>query len=376
VGLAAVLVVAERLLLGLAGWLLAGPMQAASPALLSSLVDRPGTLAGAVVGPWQRDDGLWYQLIAQAGYGAHPADAAFFPLYPDAIRTVGVLLGGAYGLAGLLVSTAALFVALVLLHRLVAADFEGRVARRTVIGIACAPFAFFLLAPFTEALFLMLSVATVLAARRRRFLVAGVCAGLATACRLQGLALMVPLLVEAVMDMRERRRGGLARGPTPIHAAVLLPLLSFGLLLLYLGRQTSLEGGFFAVESRYWSVHPAAPWTVLSHSLGAIAGGRHPEEVANLAVGLAVLALLPLMWRRLPLSYTLYTAALAVPLWFHENGYSPMMSAGRFSAVIFPVFVVAAVVITNQRAWRAMVAVMLSVMVAFFVNFTRYHFVG
>ncbi|MFN2569818.1 MAG: hypothetical protein ABR564_09500, partial [Candidatus Dormibacteria bacterium] len=82
VGLAAVLVVAERLVLGVAGWLLAGPMQAASPALLSSLVDRPGTLAAAVVGPWQRDDGLWYQLIAQAGYGAHPADAAFFPLYP------------------------------------------------------------------------------------------------------------------------------------------------------------------------------------------------------------------------------------------------------------------------------------------------------
>jgi len=379
VRLAAIMVVGERLVLGLLGRLAAGPLQAASPAALTALVDPPGTLAGALVGPWQRDDGLWYQLIASSGYGSHPAAAAFFPLYPGAVHVVGVVLGGAYGLAALLVSSAAFFGALILLHRLVAADFDEAVARRAVVYTALAPFAFFLLAPFSESLFLALSVAAVLAARRRHFVIAGVCAALATACRLQGLALLVPLAVEAVMDVRRRRSNDGERGRHgfhPGHLGVLMPLGALALVLLYLGAQTSLAGGFFAVETRYWSVHLAAPWTVAAHSLQAIAGGGHPEEVANLAVGILLLALLPVMWRRLPRSYTLYAAALAVPLWFHENGYSPMMSAGRFSSVIFPVFVLLAVASPGRRRQRAAMTLLAALLVAFFLNFTRYHFVG
>src|SRR5205823_1764407 len=113
-----------------------------------------------------------YHHLALDGY--HTAsDAAFFPLYPTLIRGGAALLGGAYLLSGLLISTVAYVVALVLLHRLVRTDVDDAAAGRTLLYIALAPTAFFFLASYTEALFLALSVATFLALRRRAWLAAG-----------------------------------------------------------------------------------------------------------------------------------------------------------------------------------------------------------
>jgi hypothetical protein len=56
---------------------------------------------------------------------------------------------------------------------LIARDFEPVVARRTVLLISIFPSAFFLFAPFTEALFLALAVWCIAMARERRWLLAG-----------------------------------------------------------------------------------------------------------------------------------------------------------------------------------------------------------
>jgi hypothetical protein len=363
------LVAVERLVLGGAGCLNATAPPAGSGTLhLNRLIDLPGSVAGAVVGPWQRDDGLWYQWIATGGYGAHPAQVAFFPLYPGIVHVVGVVFGGSFGAAALLVSTSALIAGLVLLHNLVAGDLGAAAARRTVLYAACAPFAFFYLAPFTESLFLLLSVGAILAARRRRFLLAGGIAALAAACRLQGVVLILPLAWEAIVDARERR-------PRWVHLAALLPVVALGAVLLFLSAQGS-PGGYLGAERAYWGNHVAAPWTVLSESLHAIGTGHHPAEAANLVAAVVFVAALPWMWKRLPHSYTLYAAGMAGPLWFQVHGFSPLMSTGRYTLVIFPLFALLALLTPSARGGRIVVTISAALMLAFFLGFTRYHIIG
>ncbi|HWO71681.1 MAG TPA: mannosyltransferase family protein, partial [Actinomycetota bacterium] len=80
----------------------------------------PGPGWRNLVTAWERFDALWFLRIAEEGYREGDGSAAFFPLYPLAIRTVSRLLGGRPLAAALLVSNAALLAALVVLHLLAA----------------------------------------------------------------------------------------------------------------------------------------------------------------------------------------------------------------------------------------------------------------
>ena len=62
---------------------------------------------GWFVDMWSRWDGSWFVGIARDGYVEPEESAAFFPLYPLAVRVVAELTGEHYVLAGVLVSLAA-----------------------------------------------------------------------------------------------------------------------------------------------------------------------------------------------------------------------------------------------------------------------------
>jgi hypothetical protein len=63
------------------------------------------------------------------------------------------------------------------------------------------------------------------------------------------------------------------------------------------------------------------------------------------------------VWRRLPLAYGAYVvAALALPLSFPVEN-EPLMSLGRFVAVLFPVFMWLAVVCEERRVTERALAV-------------------
>ena len=154
-----------------------------------------------------RWDSNWYGRIAQFGYEFFPdkpSSAAFFPLYPLCVRLVGVITGVQVSLAGFLVSNTSLLGAVILLRRLVALDFlaPSRVPERTVWLFLLCPVTFFYSSTYTESLFVFLSVAAVLAARHRRWALAGLAGALLTATRINGLIILVPLLWEAFGESR------------------------------------------------------------------------------------------------------------------------------------------------------------------------------
>ncbi|HXJ65541.1 MAG TPA: hypothetical protein VNN79_17435, partial [Actinomycetota bacterium] len=95
---------------------------------------------------WERADGLWFLRIADGGYAAGDGSAAFFPLYPLAIRAVSWLLGGHPLPASLLVSNLSFLGALIVLYRLTAREISVGAARTTVLLLALFPTSFFFFA--------------------------------------------------------------------------------------------------------------------------------------------------------------------------------------------------------------------------------------
>lgn len=371
---AVVIVVVLRLGLGLVGWLslVLRPGDPRGTALQSWLVP-PGGMRWALLGPWQRDDGLWYQLLASHGYSHGGPDNAFFPLYPAVTHVVGVGLGGDYATAAMLVSTLALVGALTVLHHLFRFDLEERTTRLAVLLVALSPTAFFFLAPYTESLFLLLSAGSFLAVRRHHLGLAGVLAALAALCRVQGAILVVPLAYEALVDIRRRRHLHL-RAVSSGHAVVALPLVALGAFLLYGRLALGLRGGALDAASRFWHIRTVAPWSALFDSLRAIP--VHPEEMFNLLSCVLLVVAVPLLWR-MNRSYALYAAAAALPACFREDQFSPLMSASRYVAVVFPLFMLAAVALKDRAGLRRDVLVLSAAMMAArFVDFAHFHLVA
>jgi hypothetical protein len=288
------------------------------------------------------------------------------------MRAAGALVGNnAFG--GLLVSSIAMVVALVLLHRLVARDLGPAVASRTILYLALAPTAFFLLAPYPEALFLALSVGVFLAARRGRFLLAGALAALAVLCRAQGLLLLAPLAVELALELRRRGRPHL-----PGFAALALPLATYAAYHLWV-RGMGFPGGPAEVHTLFWGSTFGDPLETLRRSLAIVAASlsSRPFEVLNLAaVTVAALSVPLLVLRRLPWSYVAYTAANVLAMLWRESAFTPLLSADRFIVVVFPVFVLLA--LAGGRAWvdRFVLASFAPLQAVMFFHYAQYMFVG
>ncbi len=175
--------------------------------------------------PFARWDSYWYLTIARYGYAHMRERMAFYPLYPALIHAFGLITRSDL-VAGVLISLAALAVALVLLHRLVSLDFGEEIATTTVLLVAFCPVSFFLSAVYTESLFLALSIGSIYAARRERWLLCGVLGFLAATSRNGGIALILPTAIiylygpRAASDLALTRWGREARGLGPSAAAL------------------------------------------------------------------------------------------------------------------------------------------------------------
>jgi hypothetical protein len=151
---------------------------------------------------WVRWDGSWYALLGSQGYGPHVSNLdAFFPAYPLLIHIVGGLLGGRYLVAGIVINRLLLFPIVVMFMKLVQRDgpSEGRESELAPLMILLIPGAVFFLAALTESLFVFACLATMLAMRRERWLLAAAACALATGTRLPGVVLVGTLALELLL---------------------------------------------------------------------------------------------------------------------------------------------------------------------------------
>jgi hypothetical protein len=354
-----------------------------SPALTHPVLD-------SLLSPLARWDSVWYLGIAQSGYDG--ASTAFFPLYPLLVRAFAVSGSpGALLVSAYFVSLASLLGALVLMQRLAALELgSSSTARSAVLMLAVFPGALWFGAPYSESLFLLLSVGAFYAARTGRWWVAGSLAGLASGTRSAGLVLIVPLLV-LWWQSRPRRLldlGWIALAPLGLAAYSLYLALAEGDGFAYLHLQDvwfrSFAGPFGGVVDG-----AVAAWDGLrqvvsgsrTHVYFTEAGGD-PIDVGwhNMELfGFLVLGLVALVGvlRRLPLAYGAYVvAALALPLSF-PVGPQPLMSLPRFLAVLFPLFMWLALVCRDRPLRRGVVvAVSVLGLCVFAARYATWHWVA
>jgi hypothetical protein len=167
--------------------------------------------------PYARFDSGWYLGIAERGYGparapGEPSEHAFFPLYPILVRIVAKATGADPVRVGPLVSTACALGALWLFWREALRRLPPRLALHSLAFLLLFPTSFFLLAMYSESLFLLLAIAAFAAVSRRRLIAAGILAGLAGLTRAPAVALCLPLFFAAWPRSGETasRRGRLA----------------------------------------------------------------------------------------------------------------------------------------------------------------------
>jgi len=328
---------------------------------------------GAVTDVWARWDSVWFLRIAEHGYSAASgAASAFYPLYPLAVAGLGRAFFGHYVLAGILISLAAAFGSFLFLHRLAEERLGADGARRAVLYLAFFPFALFLQAVYSEPLYLFLTLAAFAFAERRRFLSAGLVAGLALLTRPTGLALLPAL---ALFGWRERDR------VRALGSLAVAPLL-FAAYPLYLWAAEGDPWAFLRAQ-RLWSRHlsPAGPLGGIWDGLRAgwagveqLASGSHTHvywtavqdtdpiraatiNLENLAFLVLFVVLTVIAWRRFGAPYGLFAAlSLAIPLCVPSHRW-PLLSMPRFGLTIFPLFLALAVVGRRPRVHTAIVAV-------------------
>ncbi len=277
-------------------------------------------------------DAFWYAKIVAHGYD-YLSDAqssvAFFPLLPLAICGLRTVTGLGTALAGFLITNSALLVAAALLRRLVALDFDppSRVPMRTVWLLLLSPMTFFHSAVYTEALFLLFSVATVYFARKRLWLWSGLSGALLTATRANGILILVPLIWEAFAagETNEKTQSKLWLCLVPLGVA------SFA---FYLYLQFGRPFAFLTAQAAFHR-EAANPLE------GLITAAHYPLPYSPLLIGsaIAAIALLVLGFvAKIRPSYQLY-AFVMLALFLSTSIWE---SLPRYLSAIFPLYIIPA----------------------------------
>jgi hypothetical protein len=311
-------------------------------------------------------DSLWIINIARTGYEKEPFNTniqhtwAYFPLYPLLLRSVAMVTGD-LALTGIFLSSVFFFFALILLHRTVVAfNYDPALADRTVFYLAAFPASYFFSLAQTESLFLLLTVSCFYAARRERWWLAGLCGALASATRLAGIFLLVPL---AVMYWQRIRLGN-GRIKADVASLLLVPL---GLIafMIYLKSITGNALAFADIQVA-WGHDPAMFWRPLLAYL------RDPVRISvrwdfrllNFAAAAMTLVCSLILLKRRQWAFGLYSLiSILVPLSYQAT----LQSIARYSMVVFPAFIVLAGVGRSPRTdqiIRAIFIVLLSLMSA------------
>ena len=304
--------------------------------------------------PWQRWDTLHYQAIAERGYGAF--DSALFvpPLYPGLIRLTSRLIGTDSLLSALIVSNVAALAGMAAFYSLARAEAaDPSRARRAVLYLSIFPTGFFWFAGYTESLLLLFSSVALLAARRSRWLVSGLAAGLAALSRLTGALLIVPVGASALLAVRKDRSW------RPIVAAggALLGALAFP-LYVWLGMGLSplapievqaarAQGGF------------AFPGVNLTIAIQRLAGGEaNFADLFDLGLLLLFIGLAVPVWRQLSRPLALFYLGYLLLHLSRVAEIAPLLGMARYVLVLFPAYLVLAG--WGRRPWIHRLIVYLS----------------
>jgi hypothetical protein len=289
-----------------------------------------------------RFDSGWYHGIASDGYAWVPggrSNLAFFPLYPTLMSYVGRLLGGAqhhFYLAGILISWVSFILAVALIYRLAKLDLPDEQAIRATTFVAVFPAAYFFGVVYSESLFLLTLVGTVLALRSRRWRIAALAGAAMTATRVNGVMFVPAMAIIGWRSSLPSRSDRIAA-----MSAVTASLVGIGAYCVF---NYALSGNPFEWYDSItrWGYHPGGnPFSGILRVGASLLSGpltflNQPTAVYDalnaLSAVLGIVAV-PFVWKRFGLGYAaIVLLGLILPL---SSG--QLEGLGRYTSVLFPI---------------------------------------
>ena len=326
-----------------------------------------------LVNMWSRWDAGWYQSIAEQGYSYIPnrrSSTAFFPLYPMLIRAVHLLspsqTDSSWLVSGIIVSNAALLVALFYLVRLVRLDFDHAVAARAALYLLVFPTSLFFSAVYSESLFLALTLACFYHARKGQWWLAGATGAAAALTRSPGVLLVAALGIEYMMQRRFDWRAirpniaAIAFIPAAVAGQMWYWWSRFGNMMATQDAQAAWGGGWGSLT---W------PWIPLLRFL------QQPfilTDVINFSFAGLALILIVIAAVKVRASYAVYAASC----YLFVTSWGTFESFPRYVLVIFPAFIVLAYFGRKPAFDRAYVAIAAGLAAVFMIRFSLWRWVA
>jgi hypothetical protein len=276
-------------------------------------------------------DARWYESIARGGYQFVPnemCNAPFAPLFPILMWLGAIPMGNseaALYVSGIFVSNAALIVSLIYLMALVLLEGHDELtASRAAWYVLIFPTTLFLSAGYPMSLYMALAMAAFYHARKARWPLVGVLAGLAALSRPDGLLLTGGLAVEYYLQNGFRIRKelfNLVWGPLALLGWIVYQAIKFGHPLAFISAQSA------------WNSCPI--WIVLGSSRAPLQLGPPALFIVLTIFGLS----------RLRPSYSAFTILMGVVM-FTANRY---WSITRFILVLFPAYMMLGILARKYR---------------------------
>jgi len=321
---------------------------------------------------WARWDAAHYVALARFGYSTeNPSNGdglGFLPLFPLLMRALVRISGAnptdaAYAVAGILIANLCFVIAVALLAKLAGRILSGHTAVYPVMLLCLMPFSFFLNAAYSESLFLVIVLSALLLALDGKWLGAGAIGALASLTRLAGLGLAPALLWGA---WKEGVRGW------RLIATGVLPLGGFVAYSVYTAVWHDDPVAYFTAQQNWggWDEHVRFYAELFVRSPGEALQGdpRHLVIVLNLMLALVCLALLPLVWKRLPPAIAMFTVVTVV-----AHLIVTWVSLGRYLLPAVGVYLVLGAMVASPRwsgwgrdALFAVLAILLATMTMLF----------
>ncbi len=285
-------------------------------------------------------DGLWYLAVARDGYPTSipenvnfeqmEARAAFFPMFPGAIRLADSLVPGGDTVAALLLNLVLGALAVLLVGLLAREIADTTVATRAMVLFAVFPGSFVLSFAYAEALMIVFAGCCLLFLRDERWLLAGLAGALATATRPNGVAIVAACALAAVFAIRRDRQW------KALLAPLLAPLGFIG-FMLYVDAVAGERGAWFRVQTEAWGEGVSFGWTAV-RSVGEFVTDplASPTGALTVASIVAVTFMAWASWRvRLPWEWLAYSAVIVAMVLLPET----VTIRPRFVFAAFPLFI-------------------------------------
>jgi hypothetical protein len=337
------------------------------------IVHWPADEPPSLITAYKTWDGHHYLYLSDHGYQPGTVSNAFYPLWPLLIRLGSYLFLGNHLVSALVLSNLFSVVGLLLFHYFVWNYHGEEVADLATWILLAYPGALFFAFPYTESLFLLLAVLFFVVLYRRDYLAAALVSFFLPLTRSVGVFVGVPFFLDIYRSWKERRKMQLSD-----LAYLIAPVL--GMLMYFLLMYVSTGNPWEGIDAQKLfpgqrSLSKLFDLPALVRSFAQMGSWHEPLDSFFDRVWFVVFLLcLSEIWK---IDRRYFWVSVLMGVFPVMTG--TFWSFTRFLAVIFPVFIAMADVLSRDR-WKAyrwtVISIMFSLQIVFLIRHINNYWAG